>query len=192
MLDSAVDVSEPLRLLAEEVLDAFESIAAAAAIRLGQTPRGPRLDAFAAINQATAEKVVRALGDIQQGRELDCRKLLQQPAVARLVVADEDDVHETLYISSAGTVDPIRFKLCSYMSAKGQLASLSVGDSRQIRLPGGARHFEVIEKVTFAPVEVAGGWDGKPAIVFSEHTSPPDDQVVARLAGAGRDQRGRA
>src|SRR3954470_10177617 len=120
VLDTEVNRSELLQRLAKEVLDAFESIAAAARSRLGQTPRGPRLEAFASINQATAEKVVKALGEIQQGRELDCRKLLLQPAVARLVIADEDNNRETLYISAAGTVDPITVKLCSYMSAKGQ------------------------------------------------------------------------
>ena len=82
VLDAELDRSEFLQRLAEEVLDAFESIADAARSRLGQTPRGPRLEAFASINQATAEKVVKALGEIQQGRELDCRKLLLQPAVS--------------------------------------------------------------------------------------------------------------
>lgn len=170
--DSEADLTEALKPLAKEVLDAFESIASAAAVRLGQTPRGPRLDAFAMINHATAEKVVKALGTIQQGRELDCRKLLLQPAVARLVIADENDHHETLYISSAGTIDPVRYKLCSYMSAKGQLASLSVGDGRHIALPGGARYFELLEKITFAPVEQTEGWDAKPAIVYAEKTAP--------------------
>jgi hypothetical protein len=163
---------ELLKQLASEILEALESISNAARIRLGQTPRGPRLEAFASVNQATAEKVVKALGEIQQGRELDCRKLLSQPAVARLVIADEDDQQETLYISAAGTVDPITVKLCSYMSAKGQLAPLSVGDFKEIRLPGGPRHFEVIEKVTLSPIDLSAGWDAKPAVVHHESGSP--------------------
>ena len=60
VLDAELDRSELLQQLAEEVLAAFESIASAARARLGETPRGPRLDAFASINQATAEKVVKA------------------------------------------------------------------------------------------------------------------------------------
>jgi hypothetical protein len=158
--------------LAEEVLGAFESIAEAARTRLHQTPRGPRLEAFASINQATAETVVQALGEIQQGRELDCLKLLRQPAVARLVIGDENGRKETLYISAAGTVDPIKVKLCSYMSAKGQLAPLSVGDSKKLSLPGGTRHYEVMEKVTFSPIELALGWDAKPAVIHVEKGSP--------------------
>ena len=172
VLDAELDRSELLQQLAEEVLAAFESIASAARARLGETPRGPRLDAFASINQATAEKVVKALGEIQQGRELDCRKLLLQPAIARLVIADEDGNRETLYISAAGTVDPITVKVCSYMSAKGELAPLSVGDFKKIALPGGARDFEVLEKVTFSPIELSTGWDAKPTIIHAEIGAP--------------------
>jgi hypothetical protein len=190
VLDAELDRSELLQRLAEEVLDAFESIANAARRRLGQSPRGPRLEAFASINQATAEKVVKALGEIQQGRELDCRKLLLQPAVARLVIADEDDNRETLYISAAGTVDPITVKLCSYMSAKGQLVPLSVGDFKKIPLPGGAKHYEVLEKVTFSPVELSAGWDAKPAIVHAEQDAPTTIRSLRELlaqAGVSED-----
>jgi hypothetical protein len=170
--DAEIERSELLKILAGEILAAFESIANAARIRLGQTPRGPRLEAFAVINQATAEKVVKALSEIQEGTELDCRKLLLEPAVARLVIADDDDNRETIYVSAAGTVDPIKVKLCSYMSAKGQLVPLSVGDFKNIKLPGGTKTFEVLEKVTFSPVEVLVGWDAKPAIVHSEQNGP--------------------
>ena len=171
-LDAELDRSEFLKRLAGEVLEAFDSIANAARIRLGQTPGGPRLDAFASFNQATSEKAVKALSEIKQGREFDCLKLLQQPAVARLVIADEDNNRETLYISAAGTVDPITVKLCSYMSVKGQLVPLSVGESKIIRLPGGPKHYEIIEKVTFSPIELSAGWDAKPAIVHSDEGAP--------------------
>ena len=58
------------------------------------------------------------------------------------------------------------------MSAKGQLVPLSVGDSRKILLPGGAKYFEVLEKVEFSPVELSAGWDAKPAIVHADKGKP--------------------
>jgi len=186
VLDAESDRLEQLKCLAKEVIEAFESIAKAAQIGLGETSRGTSLDAFASINQATAEKTIKALGEIQQVRELDCRKLLQQPAVARLVIADDDDNRETLFISAAGTVDPITVKLCSYMSAKGQLAPLSVGDSKLIHLPGGDKNYEVLERVTFLPIKLPPGWDAKPAIVHADK-GPPTTIVSLRelLAHAG-------
>lgn len=188
--DADPDHYGQLKRLAEEVIEAFESIANAAQEGLRLTERGARLDAFASINQATAEKLIRNLGEMQQGRELDCRKLLLQPAVARLVIADEDNNQETLFFSAAGTVDPITVKLCSYMSAKGQLASLSVGDSKTISLPGGAKNFEVLEKITFLPIELSAGWDAKPAIVHSDKGRPTTILSLRELliqAGVGGD-----
>jgi hypothetical protein len=80
--------AEILTGLAERTLSAFENIANAATTGLGQKPSG--LGAMASINQATAEKVVQSLRDIHEGRELDCRKLMLEPAIARLVIADDD------------------------------------------------------------------------------------------------------
>ena len=155
---------ESLAGLAERALEAFENIAGAARDGLGGRTSG--LGAMASINQATAEKVVQQLQSIQEGRELDCAKLMHEPAIARLVIADDDDNREELYISRAGTVDPVRLKLCSYLSPKGQLASYSVGDCQPVRLPSGIKNFAVIEKSTFSPV-LSEDWDSRPAIVHS-------------------------
>jgi UvrD-like helicase C-terminal domain len=162
--------SEVLVELAERALSALENIANAASAGLGQKPSG--LSAMATINQATAEKVVQSLRDIHQGRELDCRKLMHEPAIARLVIVDDDDNREELYISRAGTVDPVRLKLCSYLSPKGQLASFSVGDYKSVRLPAGTKNFEVIEKATFSPGVFGGEWDSRPAIVHLRDGPP--------------------
>lgn len=166
------DRSELLQHFAREVLNAFEGIANAARSKLNEIPQGLRLNAFASINSATSENLIKALGESQKIRESDCRKLLLEPAVARLVIADESNNTETLYISAAGTVDPIPVKLCSYMSAKGQLASLPVGESRRILLPGGPKHYEVLERVTFNPKKVMAGWDAKPAIIHAGEGAP--------------------
>lgn len=161
--------SEMLNELAELALAAFENIADAARAGLGVKTSG--LGAMASINQATAENVAKSLRNIQEGREFDCTKLLHEPTIARLVIADDDDNREELYISRAGTVDPVRLKLCSYLSPKGQLASYSVGDYKAVRLPAGTKNYEVIEKATFSPV-FGTEWDSQPAIVHSADGSP--------------------
>jgi len=109
-----------LRGIAREALDAFASIAKAAEANLDRS--GMTLGAFASINQATAETIARDMRERNDQRVSDCQKLRREPAIARLVVSDEDNNRETLYITSSGTVDPVSVRLCSYMSPKGQLA----------------------------------------------------------------------
>lgn len=160
----ATNTDETLKALAEEVLEAFEKIADAALGQLGIRHSGNGIESLAVVNQLTAQKAVQNLMEIREGREIDCRKLVKEPAIARIVVADDDDRRKTLYISRGGTVGGVPLAFCSYLSPMGQLASLSVGDYRKVRLPAGVKNFEVLEKATFAPRELSEGWDSRPAV----------------------------
>lgn len=169
MAGSEVDAA--LRATAGEALDAFERIATAATARLAQ--RGQHLGAMANVNAATAGPLARSMRDSNDGRELTCATLQREPAVARLVLVDDDDKEEVVYITAAGTVDPSPVPLCSYMSPKGRLASFAVGQGDHIILPGGARKaYDVLEKITFKPLDGARGWDSQPAIQH-RHKLPP-------------------
>lgn len=158
-----------LEALAQEVLDRFEAIAQGALAALRES--GINLSAFASVNETTAEKLVQNLRSMNDTREMDCRRLAREPAVARLEIADEDDGRRVLYVSPAGTIGSDR-NLCSYYSPMGRLASFGVGDGREIKLPGGLKYFEVIEKMTFAPVEAHGQWDARPAVVHAAKGPP--------------------
>lgn len=161
---------EELKPVAREALNAFDTIASAA--RKGLTGPGVRLDSFAQVNESTAERLAAAARDIREDRTANFQKLQQQPAIARLVVEDEDEKLGTLYITPAGTTDARSVRHCSYMSPMGRLAPLRVGDETEIRLPGGARWFTVREKMTFRPLEDAAGWDSQPAIYFQQDSVP--------------------
>ncbi len=166
---SGVDLAG-LRVVAGEALNAFAVIAAAARTDLGR--RGVNLGDLAIINQATVEATAQQMREINDQRIGDSQRLCREPAIARLVIADENDQRETLYISSSGTVAQGAVRLCSYMSPKGQLAPLGIGDYRLIDLPGGRRTYEVIEKITFKPFDLVGEWDAQPAIQFREQQAP--------------------
>ena len=159
-----------LRVVAREALDVFETVSDAARDDLGR--RGVNLGDLAAVNQATAETTARDMREMNDQRLSDCQRLRREPAIARLVIADEDGNRETLYISASGSPSQCPVRICSYMSPKGQLAPLGIGDSREISLPGGRRGFEVVEKITFRPLEVRDGWDSQPAIQFRENQAP--------------------
>ena len=136
---------EELKAIAREALETFEAISNAARSSLGG--RGITLNALASVNEMTASNVATEMRLMNDQRQSDCVKLLREPAIARLVIADEDDNRQALYISSGGTVGSLPVAFCSYMSPKGQLAALNVGDSRQVKLPSGFREFEVLESV---------------------------------------------
>jgi hypothetical protein len=160
-----------LKAIAREVLDTFEAISEEA--QKGLRQRGVNSNSFAIFNPATFEKTAADMRQINDQRESDCQKLLQEPAIARLVIADEEDNREILYVSSAGTVGTLPHAFCSYMSPKGQLVPLAIGDGRNIRLPlGGLRYFEVCEKITFKPKLLSEGWDSNPAVHFRDEQPP--------------------
>ena len=161
---------EELKAIAGEALETFKAISEAAQESLrGQ---GITLNALASINQMTSGKVAAEMRQMNDQRQSDCLKLLREPAIARLVIADEGGNRQTLYISSGGTVGPLPVAFCSYMSPKGQLAALDIGDGAQIKLPDGLRDFEVLEKISFRPIEADHSWDSKPAVQYREQLAP--------------------
>ena len=161
---------EDLKPVAREALDAFESIAASA--REGLSRRGVTLDSFAMVNEATADKLSADLRERNEDRVANLQRLRHEPAIARLVIEDEDESLQTLYISPAGTVPSAKVALCSYMSPKGRLAPRDIGEEVEVPLPGGSRWFLLREKLTFKTLEDGAGWDAQPAVQFREDAPP--------------------
>lgn len=160
---------EKLRQVAQEALNTFEAISHAA--EQGLRDKGLSLDSLATVNQFTTETMSRDMRERNAERLSDYTHLRREPTIARLVVSDDDDRKETLYISPVGTVDADEIISCSYLSPKGRLASLRPGEGDEIRLPGGKRWFYVLEKVTFQPGEWGGQWDSRPAVEFRENAT---------------------
>lgn len=157
---------EDLKPVAREALDAFAAIEGAASEML--TQRGLTLQSLAVVNEATAEAVAARMRDRNLARTSNLQELRRKPAIARLVIADEDDEHETIYIAPNAEVTVPGLKLCSYLNnaGKGKLASFSPGDGTHVKLPAGLRYFDVVEKLTFEPGCDSGEWDSRPAILF--------------------------
>ncbi len=165
--------------MASEALEAFQTISDAARASLSQ--RGVSLDSLAVINASTAENTTREMQGINEERITTCQKLLQVPAVARLVIADENDVRQTLYISPSGTVGKMPFLFSAYNGPMGRLAPLDIGDSLDITVKAGVRSYEVCEKITFRPSQASEGWDAQPAIEFRESAVPRTIKSLRQL-----------
>jgi hypothetical protein len=113
---------DKLRQVAEEALNTFGAIADAATLRLQE--KGISLGSLAVVNEATAEILAKAMRERNAQRVSDCLHLRREPTIARLVIADDDDREEVIYISPVGTVDTRDIKSCSYLSPKGALLRL--------------------------------------------------------------------
>lgn len=166
-----IDRSAVLSALATETLDAFTNIAGSAAASL-QTSRPADISALANTNQMTMDKALGNLRRTHDEMQDGWRRLRVEPAIARIVVADEDDKRQTIYVARAGAGGRFGVTLCSYLAPMGRLASFPVGGSAEIRLPRGNVWFDVVERAIYHPVQDALGWDSRDTIVHTEEFGP--------------------
>lgn len=153
--------------LAEEALTQLGSIAAAAKSKLNDG-RALGSDVMASINTMTSGTTVQRLDQINQANRDSYAVLEMEPAIARVVVADEKGEERTYYICRTTPITGFP-NLASYRAPVGRLASLSVG--AEFTLPNGDI-VEVLERAQLRPSALADGWDSRNTVVEAEHFGP--------------------
>jgi UvrD-like helicase C-terminal domain len=163
---------EELKITAQESLETLEAIADAAGEKLRS--KGLKPSDLANPNQMTSPNLLADMQNRNRERTSNLQELRRKPAIARLVIADEDDNRETIYVAPNAEIDVRGTKICSYLAnrGKGSLVARSVGDGDYVVLPSGRRYFEVVEKLTFDPQFDSGDWDSRPAVQFREKGAP--------------------
>jgi hypothetical protein len=108
-----------------------------------------------------AGPAIQNLSGISEEIRRDLRHLCAEPAIARLVLRDENDKEEIYFISRAGSPPAARDRgiVASYRSPIGRLASLPVGADQEIRTPTGLRSFELLERAALHPTVSGAEWD---------------------------------
>lgn len=152
---------------ADEALAQLESIAETAKGKLydGRTPGS---DALANINTMTSSSAIQRLDKIGQENRESYQVLVAEPAIARVVVVDEEGEEKTYYICRTTPVSGFP-NLASYRAPVGRLASLAIGS--EFTLPNGTV-VEVLERAQLRPNALAGGWDSRDTVVEAEHFGP--------------------
>ena len=86
---------ERLEVIADSTLKTFSKVAEAARFHLGQaaSPAGPEV--FASINTFTSTEMLRTQDRINRENAEGFGLLTREPAIARVVVADEEDTLAT-------------------------------------------------------------------------------------------------
>ena len=171
---------DELKTTAQESLDTLAAIAEAAGERLRS--KGLKPSDLANPNQMASPNVLTDMQNRNRERTSNLQELRRKPAIARLVIVDEDgNNRETLYVAPNAEIDVAGTNICSYLAnrGKGRLVSRQVGDGDYVELPSGRRYFEVIEKLTFEPL-FEGEWDSRPAIHYREGKGPQTIRSLRR------------
>lgn len=156
-----------LEQVAGEALAQFESIAKTAKNKLNDE-RTLGSDALASINTMTSSSAIQRLDQISQANRESYQVLVAEPAIARVVVADEDGEKKTYYICRTTPVSGFP-NLASYRAPVGRLASLAIG--AEFTLPNGTV-VEVLERAQLRPNALVDGWDSHDTVVETEHFGP--------------------
>jgi len=163
-MELTIESRQHVEKVAGEALTQLESIAAAAKIKLHDV-RTLGSDALASINTMTSSSAIQELDQISHANRESYQVLTSEPAIARVVVMDEEGEKRTYYICRTSPVSGFP-NLASYRAPVGRLASLAIG--AEFILPNGAV-VEVLERAQLRPTALTDGWDSHDTIVEAEH-----------------------
>lgn len=148
--------------IASDALAQLEKIAEVAKSKLDGRKLGA--ESLASVNTMTSASAIKKLAQIDLENRESYLKLAAEPAIARVVVLDEEGEEKTFYICRTTPVSGFP-NLASYRAPVGRLASLAIGS--EFRLPTGSV-VEVLERTQLRPSADAGGWDSQDSVVEAE------------------------
>lgn len=156
-----------LSALADSTLEFFEATANDANTDLARA-RGPGVDVLAGVSLDNFHSASRNLNAISEERRQALQLLREEPAIARVLVEEEDGAKTTYYIARATPTTPPKngVKIANYRSPIGRLASLSVGSEYALHTPRETTYVEILEKVTLRPKKQEA-WDSINSIIHS-------------------------
>ncbi|HMT94258.1 ATP-binding domain-containing protein [uncultured Thiothrix sp.] len=162
-----------IKVIAEEALHTFDEIAAKAELGYKAACSNACEAPFASVNSFTTPNAANRIGQIFSSNREGYHLLLKEPAIARIVVEDEDGHQRTIYISRKYTVpmgDSI--ELASYKTAFGRLAALDVCDELTVEIGDQKTTFTLLEKSGFRPVSRDNKWDSERSVFEGEDYGP--------------------
>jgi len=156
-----------LEAIATETLDQFEKVSSAAKKALSEPPVSI-IDVFASVNTLTDTPAIQRYEQTSRENRESYQRLANEPAIARVVVADEEGKERTYYICRTAAPSGL-MNYAGYHAPVGRLASLPIGS--EFVLPNGTT-VEVIESAKLRPITVDGGWDSRDTVIETEVLGP--------------------
>jgi DNA polymerase III delta prime subunit len=144
--------------IARHSLDCIEKVAADAENARAIHKRGDA-SAFANINTLNSPQAVNTIGSISDSEAEAITALIQQPVIARVHFLDENDVEKTIFITRT-TPRPVQgFKIASYRSDLGKIASLAAGDEGSFKFEAKEQDLLIDSRALLKPERTSSGWD---------------------------------
>jgi hypothetical protein len=127
---------------------------------------------LASVNTFNSQNVLQSLRRKDEENREDLIRLAHEPAIARIVVRDEDGKQRTYYVCRASAGDA-KAMLISYRAPIGRLASLPPGSVFEYQTSQGIVTLEVLERARLHPSIVHKEyWDSVNTILESEDHQP--------------------
>jgi hypothetical protein len=177
-----------LGFVADESLRTFEQIAETAAKQLADFHVANH-NTLITPNTFTGGSAIVEVARIRQENMESLRVLEHEPALARVILADESGRTHTYYICRTAPTSPrgLKAKLASYRSPVGRLASLPVGSDITLNIDGKRTYLEVVEFARFQPKKIGNQWDSRNSILQGEEFGPFTVDSLRKLITASEE-----
>lgn len=164
---------QQIKPIAQEALQTFEEIAERASIGGQFTTSHSQEMAFAYSNSFTTPNAVNNLEKISNSHRDGCQLLKKEPAIARIVVQDQEGSTRVFYIARKYSV-PLTsgVTLVSYGTPFGRLAAIDVCDELTVKIGHQDKTFILLEKSGFKPIPQGSLWDSEHSVFEGEDYGP--------------------
>ncbi|WP_303292285.1 ATP-binding domain-containing protein [Marinobacter sp. SS5-14b] len=152
-----MELKQHITDLARDTLETFSRIESVAKEKMEST-KDVNSTAFAHTNTFTGTETNQTLDRINREAREGYSQLTREPAIARLILEDENANQKTVYVARKYQV-PLgdHGLLASYNAPMGRLASLPIGDAAEVN----GVEYTVIEACKLYPALLESGWDSK-------------------------------
>lgn len=146
--------------IARHSLDCIEKVAADAENARAAHKRGDAR-VFTTINTLNSPQAVNSIGSISDSEAEAIAALIQQPVIARVHFLDENDEEETIFITRTTPRSVPGYKIASYRSDLGKIASLAAGDEGSFKFGARERDLLIDSRALLKPERTSSGWDSR-------------------------------
>lgn len=146
--------------IARHSLDCIEKVAADAEAARASHTRGDA-SAFTTINTLNSPQAINSIRSISDSEAEAIAALIQQPVIARVHFLDENDEEETIFITRTTPRSVPGYKIASYRSDLGKIASLAAGDEGSFKFGARERDLLIDSRTVLKTVRTENGWDSR-------------------------------
>lgn len=146
--------------IARNSLDCIETVAADAESARSSHKRG-NATAFTTINTLNSPQAVSSIGAVSDSEAEAIAALIQQPVIARVHFLDENDEEDVIFITRTTPRSVPGYKIASYRTELGKIASLAAGDEGSFRIGPKERDLLIETRALLKPERAAQGWDSR-------------------------------